>query len=180
MIKRVMISVMCLLLLSACDTGGGNTSSANGSYVPIDLTASPDDMSGMIISGAIDHNTGGVDAFWIPTTRGENTYRNIELDTRNGYLLRLFHRGGISDGTYPIDTPLDTTPVDTSIAGGLLYLWSPDESLQFMQNPVGTLTIRHENSELLGTFALAVENLAGESVVIEGKFVTELTESALP
>ena len=181
MIKRVMISVLCMILLSACDTGS-NTSGGvvnSGSYAPIDLSTASEDMSGMILAGALDHNTGGVDAFWIPTTRGQDAYRNLEVETRNGYLLRFFHRTGIPDGTYPIDTTLNTTPADTSIAGGLLYLWSPDEALQFTQNPIGTLTIRHEGNNLIGEFSLSVENLAGDSVVIEGQFYTQFTESAL-
>ena len=185
MIKRVIFCVICSLILSACDTGGGNTSGATinntsgASYAPINLDAVTESTTGMIISGAIDHNTGEVNAFWIPLGNKLVSYRNLEVETRNGYLLRFTHLTSLSEGTHPIDFMLDTLPGDDEVAGGLLYLWSPDEALQFTHNPQGTLTVRYQGLDIIGSFNLTVENLAGESVSIVGQFISQESESAV-
>jgi hypothetical protein len=185
MIKRVIMCVICLMLLSACDTGGGNTSSATENdnlgrpYVPIDLDTINEGSSGMIMSGAIDHNTGHVDAFLIRKGNRFESHNNLEIESRNGYLLRLTLYSGLSEGTYPINTTLDTTPTEAEIAGGLLYLWSPDEAQQFIRNPQGSLTLTFQEDEILGSFTMTAENLAGESVSIEGQFYAKESTSAV-
>lgn len=185
MIKRVMMCVISLLVLSACDTGGNNASSSTTnsitgeSYTPINLETATAGTTGMIISGAIDHNTGDVDAFWIRLGNRLESYRNIEVETRNGYLLRLTHLASSSDGTYPINTSLDIVPDDDNFAGGLLYLWSPDEAEQFIYNPQGSITVTFQNNIIAGSFTMTAENLAGESVSIEGIFSTQESGSAV-
>jgi hypothetical protein len=184
MIKRVMMCVICSILLSACDTSGGNisgiTNDVSGeSYVPINLDAITEATSGMVISGAIDHNTGEVEAFWIRLDRRLDAYRNIEVETRNGYLLRLMHLTSLDEGTYPINTSLDTLPTDINIAGGLLYLWSPDEAQQFTHNPQGSLTIRTQDLEIFGSFTMTAENLTGDSITINGQFFSQESASAV-
>lgn len=184
MIKQMILCVLCLMLLSACDTGGNpsgaTVNSVSGeTYIPIDLETATETTSGMIMSGAIDHNTGDVDAFWIRADRGLDAYRNIEVETRNGYLLRLTHQAGLTDGTYPINATLDSDLSETDIAGGVLYLWSPDESQQFTQNPQGTITIQIDDLETFGTFSITLENDSGEQVMIEGQFFAEESGSAV-
>lgn len=185
MIKRVMMCAICLILLSACDTGGDNSSGINSNgvsgenYAPINLDTVTEATSGMVISGAIDHNTGEVEAFWIRLDRRLDSYRNIEVETRNGYLLRLMHPISLGEGTHPINTTLDTLPTDTNIAGGLLYLWSPDEAQQFTHNPQGSLTIRYQDEEIFGSFTMTAENLAGDSITINGQFFSQESDSAV-
>lgn len=150
------------------------------SYVPINLTEITPTTTGMVISGAIEHNTGEVDSFWIRADRGLDAYRNIEIEARNGYLLRLTHSILLTEGTHPINMTLDTeTLIDNQVAGGLLYLWSPDPQQQYTLNPQGTLTVDFIDAEILGTFSLTVENPAGEQVTIEGRFYTEESASAI-
>lgn len=185
MIKRVILCVICSLMFSACDAGGGNTSgetmnSISGErYDPIDLDAVTEATTGMIISGALDHNTGEVNAYWIRLGNKLEPYRNLEVETRNGYLLRFTHLASLVEGTYPIDLTLDTLPDDGEVAGGLLYLWSPDEAEQFIHNPQGSLTVRFQGLDILGSFTMTAENLAGESVSIVGQFVSQESESAV-
>jgi len=172
-----------MMILSACDnnSSGVTVNSVSGeSYRPIDLTNIEETTTGMIITGAIEHNTGDIDAYWIRADRGIDAYRNIEVETRNGYLLRLTHSILLTEGTHPINMTLDTeTLVDNQIAGGLLYLWSPDEAKQFTQNPQGTLTIRYDDIEVYGVYNLTVENLAGEQVNLAGQFYSEESASAV-
>jgi len=184
MIKRVILCVTCLLILSACDTGGSNTSggtinNASGeSYAPIDLDVITESTTGMILTGAIEHNTGEVNAYLVRLGNKLESYRNLEVETRNGYLLRFTVLGSLVDGTYPIDLTLDTLP-NNQVAGGLLYLWSPDETEQFIHNPQGSLTVRFQGEDILGSFTMTVENLAGDSVSIVGQFISQETESAV-
>ena len=185
MIKQLIMCILYITLLSACDTGGGNSSnvivdnSTGETFVPIDLDVITDTTTGMIISGAIDHNTGEVDAFYIRADRGLDSYRNIEVETRNGYLLRLTHRTGLDEGTYPITLNLETLPTGNDIAGGLLYLWSPEDEQQFVNNPDGTLSIEYRGEDVLGAFMLTVENSEGGQVSIEGQFFTQESASAV-
>jgi len=185
MIKRVMMCVICLLLFSACDTGGNNpsdstTNSITGeSYPLINFDTVTVGTTGMIISGAMDHNTGEVNAYWIRLGDRLESYRHIEVETRNGYLLRLTHLASSSDGTYPINTSLETIPTDENFAGGLLYLWSPDESKQYIYNPEGTVTVSFDGDNISGSFTMTVENLAGESVTMEGIFTSQESASAV-
>jgi len=184
MIKQVMMLILCVLALSACDSNSSGVTVNNGttgeSYIPINLTEISETTTGMVISGAIDHNTGEVDAFWIRADRGYDAFRNIEVETRNGYLLRLTHNVALTEGTHPITKTLDAESiVGNEVAGGLLYLWSPDEAKQFTQNPQGTLTIKWVNQKVLGTFSLTVENIEGEQVTIDGRFFTEESASAV-
>lgn len=183
MIKRLMMLIICMLVVSACDNSASTTTVnrvAGESYQPINLTEATQGTTGMVISGAIDHNTGEVDAFWIRVDRGLDAYRNIEVETRNGYLLRLNHNIDLTEGTHPISFSLDTeTLTDNQIAGGLLYLWSPDESEQFTQNPQGDLTIQFIDNQIQGSFSFTVENLAGEQVKLEGKFTAPESDSAI-
>lgn len=184
MIKHVMMLILCVIALSACDSNSSgvtvNNAASGESYIPINLTEISETTTGMVISGAINHNTGEVDAFWIRADRGLEAYRNIEVETRNGYLLRLTHNVSLTEGTHPITKTLDTEPLmDNEVAGGLLYLWSPDEEKQFTRNPHGTLTIRWVNQDILGTFSLTVENVSGEQVTIDGRFYTRESESAV-
>jgi len=182
MIQRVVLCVLCMFVLSACDAGGDSAPAVitnNDSYVPFDVENTSTSATGMIISGAINHNTGEVLAFSLPLDRQQGAYRHVEIETRNGYILRLFHRVGIPAGTYPITTTLDTTPPDTEFGAGLLFLWSPDPADQFTSNPQGTVTIDYDNENILGSFTVTAENVAGESVEIVGQFYTQDTISVL-
>jgi hypothetical protein len=88
------------------------------------------------------------------------------------------HRTGIEDGTYPITVMLGDIPADTEIAGGLLYLWSPEPDQQFTLNPQGTITLEFIEQDTFATYDLTVENPAGETIEIVGQLYAEESISA--
>lgn len=181
MIKYVLVWMICIVALSACDAGAStspnNTINAD-TFSPIDLENTTITASGMVMSGAIDRNTGEVSSFSLPFDIGQRAYRNLEVDAGDGYLLRFVHRTGLEAGTYPITVMLGEIPADTEIAGGLLYLWSPDPAEQFTVNPQGTITLDFTDQDTFATYELTVENPAGESVEIVGQLYAEEGVSA--
>ncbi len=181
MVKRIMMCMMCFMVLSACDSGTPSSpiNDDPNSYLPIDLETVTETASGMVMTGAIDHNTGEVLSFSIPVDYGQAAFRNLEVETRNGYLLRFVHRTGIPSGTYPITTVVGSPPIDSEVAGGLLYLWSPNDAEQFTVNPQGSITLDFQDDDVLGRYNLTVENPAGAVVNITGQLFAQESTSVL-
>lgn len=184
MIQRVALCIICLLVLSACDSGDTAPSNvatnniSSDSYDPIDLDNALENISGMVISGALNHNSGDVPAFSLPVDLGgDEVYRYLEVESRNGYIVRLVHHYQLPAGTYPITTQLGTFAPRDEFAAGLLNLWSPDPTVQYTLNPQGTVTIRYEGDFTAGMFSFTAENSAGESVTVDGQFYAREVDS---
>lgn len=175
MINRVALFVVCMIVMSACDSGGTapparTSASASDSFIPIDLETAPESLSGMIMSGALDHNSGDVSAYAMERNVAGPSYQQIDIDTRTDYILRLVHLIGLPEGEYPITTSANLNPPDNEFSAGLLNLWSPDEAEQYTVNPQGTVTLSYDGEYVNGDYSLTVQNLAGDTVTINGQY----------
>lgn len=180
--KQLIMLMVCLLLLSACDNSGGdsnqNTSGpANNSITTMENASEEDSL--MDISGAINQNTGSVSADWIQMESSSYPVAVIEIEGHDGYLGRLAYSGDLQPGTYEINKPLDSEYTQEGIfTAGLLYLYSPDEDKQYRESPTGTVTFHFGDRRIIGTFEFSASNIAGETVNVKGQFNAPISDGA--
>lgn len=180
--KRLFVFIFCLLIVSACDTGGSSSGGAAlnagaGGYLPVDLENTTTSTSAMEIGGAITHNTGAVDSQWVEMDQPQIEMNVIEVESRNGYIARFAIYGPLTSGSYTISGSLDQEDTaDGTVLAGLLYLLSPDPARQFNQSTQGTITLEFDEDAIYGTFEFTAQNPTGDSVVVKGQYHTERTE----
>ncbi len=181
----VALCLVCLMVLSACDSGAAvpparTADEISQNYLPIDLENVPENVSGMVMSGALNHNSGDVIAQAIQIIDQSPTYQHIDIETRSDYLLRLVHLFGMPEGEYPITTSFDSDPPENEFSVGLLNLWSPNDDDRYTVNPQGTVTLRYENGYVFGTYSLTVQNPAGDTVEIVGQYYAAEVDPTVP
>lgn len=173
--KQFIMLVLCMLLISACDSGGGDTSNQNsnatssGGVTTLSVETATEEDTFMDISGALTLNTGSVNAYWIQMESADYPVYVIEIEGRDGYLGRLAYSSELQAGTYQINNPLDAEYTQEGIfTAGLLYLHSPDESKQYRNSPTGTITIHFGDQRIIGVFEFTASNSSGSTVTVKG------------